>query len=145
VPSPKPSNHSSILWKIGIGFSVIIMLTWLVELIRLPHLMYDEPDEFNWFRVVFRTLILLSIWAWIHVTCRRLLQRLHQLEDTLRVCAWCRKVGHHNEWLSMEDYFDSKFKTETTHGICPECAASQLQAEQERTLVPAIPPADRQD
>lgn len=137
------SNHSSILWKIGIGFSVIIVLTWLVELIRLPHLLYDEPVDFNWLRVLVRTGIMLVIWAWMHVTCRRLLARLHQLEDTLRLCAWCRKVGHRDEWLSMEDYFNSKFQTETTHGICPECAASQLKAEQSRRLIPPVPTADR--
>ena len=128
---PTPStNQSSILWKIGIGFAVIILLTWLVEVVRLPNRLYGGPDGFNWLRPVLRTGIMLIIWGWVHYTVRRLLQRLHHLEATLRVCAWCRKVGHGDEWLSMEDYFDSKFKTETTHGICPECAASQLAAEQ---------------
>jgi hypothetical protein len=108
VPSPTSTNHSSILWKIGIGSWLIIGLTWIVELIRLPHLLYGEPDEFNWLRVLVRTGIMLVIWGWMHVTTRRLLARLHQLEDTLRLCAWCRKVGHHDEWLSMEDYFNSQ-------------------------------------
>ena len=53
---------------------------------------------------------------------RRLLRRLHHLEEFVLVCSWCRKVGHGGEWLTMEEYFGSKFDTHTTHGVCPACA-----------------------
>jgi hypothetical protein len=58
----------------------------------------------------------------VHLTTKRLLKRLHYLEEFLLVCSWCRKVGHEGEWLTMEGYFGSKFATETSHGICSERA-----------------------
>lgn len=43
------------------------------------------------------------------------------LEGFLRVCAWCRKVGYNDKWLTLEDYFDAGFHVGTTHGMCPDC------------------------
>lgn len=61
------------------------------------------------------------VWASVHLATRRLLKRLHHLEEFLRICGWCRKVCHDGEWLEMEKYFRSKFATKTSHGMCPEC------------------------
>lgn len=85
-------------------------------------MLFGEPAEFNWLRVLGRTAVVLAVWGWVHLTTRRLLKRLHHLEEFLLVCSWCRKVGHEGEWLTMEEYFGSKFDTPTSHGICPECA-----------------------
>ncbi len=85
-----------------------------------------------WPRLGFRSAVLLCIWMTVHLTTSRLLKRLHELEGFLIVCSWCRKVGDKNEWLSMEDYFSSRFSTDTTHGICPCCAKRQL--DQHRTV-----------
>ena len=121
--SPSQTSGRSILKREAIAFSLIILLTWLAEIIYLPHLLYDEPAEFLWGRVLVRTAVILAVWAWVHFTTRRLLRRLHELEEFLLVCSWCRKVGHEGRWLTMEEYFGSKFETETSHGICPECAS----------------------
>lgn len=119
--SPTKSGQS-ILRRENIGFSIIIFLVWLVEVIQLPHLIYGDLPSFNWLRVIVRTGIVLAVWLWVHLTTRRLLQRLYQLEEFLLVCSWCRKVGHEGQWLTMEDYFGSNFSTPTSHGICPDCA-----------------------
>lgn len=119
---PKTKSGKSILRQEAIGFFVIIILTWIVELIQLPHLLYGEPPAFNWSRVILRTVVVIGIWLWVYLATRRLLKRLHQLEEFLHVCSWCRKVGHEGEWLTMEEYFGSNFSTQTSHGICPECA-----------------------
>ena len=111
----------SILWIEALGFSIIITLSWVTELVRLPHLIYGEPFEANWKRALLRTIVISLVWLWVHVTTKRLLKRLHYLEGFLRVCGWCRKVGHDDEWLTMEKYFSSRFDTRTTHGMCPEC------------------------
>ncbi len=116
----------SILMKEAIGFSIIILLAWAVETIELPHLLFGEPSVFNWPRVLLRTLVVLVVWAWVHFATRKLLERLHHLEEFLLICSWCRKVGSEGKWLTMEEYFGSKFATETSHGICPDCAARQL-------------------
>jgi len=116
------SSGGSVLRILAIGFSVIIALTWLVEIIRVPYLIFGESSEFNWLRVLSRTVVLLAVWTWLHYTFRRLLRRLHYLEEFLRICSWCRKVGSDDQWLTIEEYFNSKYATNTSHGICPECA-----------------------
>lgn len=126
----------SILLKVTIGFLVIIALTWVVEVVRLPHLLYGEDAEFRWGRVLFRTLVLLAIWGWVHFTTRRLLRRLHELEEFLLVCSWCRRLGHQGRWLTMEEFFNSRLATETSHGICPDCAGKQFAAHRAALRVP---------
>ncbi len=110
-----------ILWIEAFGFSLIIVLSWLTEAMRLPHFIFGEPFVANWERAILRTVVVLLIWAWVHLATRRLLKRLHYLEEFLRVCSWCRKVCHDGKWLTMEEYFNSKFATQTSHGMCPDC------------------------
>ncbi len=116
----------SILLKVTIGFLLMIVLTWVVEVVRLPHLLYGEDAEFRWGRVIFRTIVVLGIWAWVHFTIRRLLRRLHELEEFLLVCSWCRRLGNQGRWQTMEEFFDSRLATETSHGICPDCAGKHF-------------------
>lgn len=111
----------SILWIEASGFLFLVVLSWLTEALRIPHYLFGEPFAPDWRRALLRTVILLAIWAWVHLLTRRLLKRLHYLEEFLRVCSWCRKVCYHDEWLEMEKYFSSKFATKTSHGMCPEC------------------------
>jgi hypothetical protein len=113
----------SILWIEAFGFSLLIMLTWITEAIRIPHFLFGEPFDPNWHRAALRTIVILLVWTWVHLATKRLLKRLHYLEEFLRICGWCRKVCHEGEWLDMEKYFNSKFATKTSHGMCPECLA----------------------
>jgi len=132
MTSSQSSGHS-ILRRSALAFSTIILLTWLAEIIYLPHRLYGEPAEFLWGRVLIRTAVIVAIWAWVHITTRRLLRRLHELEEFLLVCSWCRKVGYEGKWLTMEEFFGSKFATETSHGICPECAGMVRKSGGDRT------------
>jgi hypothetical protein len=116
-----------ILRKQVAGFSLIIALSWIVEFLHVPHLMFNEAITFSWPRVLLRTGVVLLIWIWVHLSTRRLLDRVHGLEEYLRVCAWCRKVGHGDEWLTMEEYFGSQFGRSTSHGICPACAKATFE------------------
>ena len=116
------ASGRSVLRRENLGFSLILLINWLAEIIRLPHLLYDEPAEFNWFRVLLRSAVIAGVWAWVYFTTRSLIKRLHHLEEFLLVCSWCRKVGGDGQWLTMEQYFGSKFDTQTSHGICPECS-----------------------
>jgi hypothetical protein len=72
-------------------------------------------------------VVVVGVWVWVHVETKSLLRRLHQLEDYLLICSWCRKIGDHGKWFSMEKYFGNKFDTQTTHGMCPECEAKMLE------------------
>ena len=110
----------------AIGFSSIIVLSWLTELIRLPYLLFAESFTPNWERALLRTVVVLAVWRWVHVGTRRILQRLHYLEEFLLVCSWCRRIGHEGKWVSTEKYFGSQFDMQTTHGMCPECSEKML-------------------
>jgi hypothetical protein len=120
LPDSKKGSNG-ILWVEAIAFSVLITLSWLTEMFKFPHLIYGEQFIPNWHRAVLRTLVILVIWFWVFVGTRKLLRRLHYLEEFLRVCSWCRKVSYENEWLEMEKFLNSKFDTKTSHGVCPNC------------------------
>jgi hypothetical protein len=126
VRGMKKRKENSILWVEAFGFSLLIVLSWLTEAIRIPHFIFGEEFVANWHRALLRTVIILLIWAWVHLATKRLLKRLHYLEEFLRICSWCRKVDHAGEWLDMEMYFSSKFATPTTHGMCPHCLEKKI-------------------
>jgi hypothetical protein len=111
-----------ILWIEGIGFSFIIAIVWATEILQVPHLLFAEPPSFHLARPILRSVVIMCVWAAVHISTRRLLKRLHKLEEYLLICAWCRKIGHEGDWMTMEKYFGSAFSTPTTHGICPECS-----------------------
>jgi len=112
-------------WQ-AVGFSLLLLIMCAVEALRLPHLFFGESSEFMWPRLLARSTALAVAWLIVHLSTRRLLQRLHQLEKFLLICSWCRRVGHQGNWLTTEDYFSSRFSTETSHGICPGCAEQQF-------------------
>lgn len=129
VPVPMPATRksaNSILRKEAVGFSLIIALSWAAELLELPHLLFGGPAAPNWTRALLRTLVIVAVWIWVHLATKRLLKRLHELEDFLHICSWCRRVGNEGEWQTTEQYFGSKFHKETSHGICPECAKGAM-------------------
>jgi len=125
-------RSNTILWIEAFGFSFLILLSWLTEIARIPHLIFGEPFASNWHRAALRTIMILLVWTWVHLATRRLLKRLHYLEEFLRICSWCRKVCHEGEWLTLEEYFNSKFATQTSHGMCPECLQKGKQDLQSR-------------
>jgi hypothetical protein len=100
-------RENSILWVEAFGFSLLIVLCWLTELIRIPHTFFGEAFTPDWRLAALRTVVIVLVWTWVHLVTRRLLQRLHYLEEFLRVCGWCRKVCDDVEWLTMEAYFNS--------------------------------------
>jgi hypothetical protein len=69
------------------------------------------------------TFVLLLVWLVVIVFIRRLMRRLFYLDDFLRVCAWCRKIGDEDTWSTVEDYFARGFAIKTSHGMCPGCQA----------------------
>ena len=115
-------SGSRVLWYECFGFGLILLLSWLNRLVDLPHLFTDGETHLGKWRDSFiETFLILLIWAFVHSLTKRLVERLHYLEGMLRICAWCRKVGHNDRWMRLEDYLAEDFKIDTTHGVCPEC------------------------
>ncbi len=134
-----PKSGRSILHLQTIGFALLIASIWLVEILHIPHLLYGVPADFSLSRVLLRMGVVMVIWGWVHFTTRRLLRRLHELEGFLRLCSWCRKLEHEDTWLTIEEFFDSRLATETSHGICPTCARTQFS--EHRVVTRVKPPA----
>ena len=89
---------------------MLILLSWL-----------DEFHE-SWHESAIESLAVLGVWLVVFYFTRRLVSRLYYLEGFLPVCAWCKKIHYKEQWGPLEKYFSEGFRTETTHGMCPECA-----------------------
>jgi hypothetical protein len=120
-------QSNTILWIMAFGFSILIACSGRTEVARVPHFLFGEPFTPNWHRAILRTIVISLIWTWVHLATGRLLKRLHYLEEFLRICGWCRKVCYEGDWLTLEDYFNSKFATQTSHGMRPECLKKGVQ------------------
>jgi hypothetical protein len=115
-------SGSWVLWYESSGFGLILGLVWLNRLLDLPSLIIGgNAAGARWRDAAIETVLILLIWAFVFSLTRRLVERLHYLEGMLRVCAWCRKVGHGDRWMRLEDYFAEGLHIGTTHGVCPEC------------------------
>ena len=110
------------LWYQSAGFLVIIVLLWLDQIQGLAEILFGgQPQERDWRGSAMGTLVVIYIWAIVWGLTKRLVDRLHYLSGFLRICAWCRNVGHEGRWMRVEDWFSEGFRIETSHGICPDC------------------------
>jgi len=111
-----------VIWYECFGFGLILFLSWLNKLVDLPHLLVGgEAHASKWRDSAIETLLILLIWAFVISITKRLVERLTYLEGLLRICAWCRRVGHDGKWMRLEDYFAEGLQIGTTHGVCPDC------------------------
>jgi hypothetical protein len=109
----------------AIGFLVIITLSWANELLGLPSLIFGGGHRVNWPESLLETIIIAWVAIPMLVLTRRLVLRLHYLEEFVRVCGWCKKMNVRGQWVPLEQFFELKFDTPTSHGICPACHAEQ--------------------
>ncbi len=123
---------AAILAVEAIGFLLIILISWLDEVTGLPHIILGRHSFDRWNEAIVETIFVLLIWAFVHFTTRKMLNRLHYLEEFLRLCAWCRKVSFEGKWQPLEEYLDQNFDTKTSHGICPDCAIKIQKKNQEK-------------
>jgi hypothetical protein len=111
-----------------VGFLAIIALSWINKLLGLPSLIFGTDHLGGWHESLSETAIILLVAVPVIVLTRRLVTRLHYLEEFLRLCAWCRKLHLDNAWVPVEEFLQRKFDTRTSHGICPACKAEQRKA-----------------
>jgi|SRR4051812_47309911 hypothetical protein len=115
-------KSSTVLWYECMGFASIIILLWLDEFVGAAQTLFGgEPHVRDWRDCAMTTLMVLYVWAIVFGFTKKMVDHLHYLEGLLRICAWCRKVGHAEKWMKVEDYFEKDFHIQTTHGMCPEC------------------------
>ena len=117
---------NQILWIECIGFLLIIALSWMDEVARLPSLIFGGTTQPNWRESAIESLVILAVWLWVFTGTRRVLKRFYYLEEQLEMCAWCRRLETGGEWLSLEDYLKKELKVTTSHGICRNCGRQLL-------------------
>lgn len=127
------THGSRILSYEAVGFSAIIVLSWINELTDLPHFLGGVQYTPNWRESALETLIVLLVAIPAMILTGRLVSRLYHLEGFLRVCAWCKKLEHNGEWIPLEKFFESKFQTQTSHGMCSACFA-EVKARRKKSL-----------
>jgi len=123
------SQFSKVVLYQNLGFLAVIVICYLNELLQLPSLIFsNHPFAFVYRRSTLELLLFLAVWLLVSRSTYRLMKRLRQLEDFLRVCAWCRRIDFKGEWMPLEDFMEQGFDTPTTHGICPDCLRERKEA-----------------
>ena len=129
----KSSYLARIVFIQNLGFLAILTLCFLDELLRLPALIFsDHPFAFR--RSTVEMLLFFAVWLLVSSSTHRLLKRIRQLEEFMRVCAWCRRIDYKGKWITLETFMEQGFDTPTTHGICPECLRQQEEAIRRKKL-----------
>ena len=125
--SPKkraPKDAQVVLRYQAVGFLGIIALCWLDEYLGLTYRLFGGVHYGpNWREALFETAFAVTIWALTRHYITGLLARLYYLERFVRICAWCRKINHEEEWVPFETFLELNSDTKTSHGVCPECEA----------------------
>jgi DNA-binding response OmpR family regulator len=57
----------------------------------------------------------------------RFTTEIHQLQDLIPICAYCRKIRNDEDyWQLAETYISEQTGSNFTHGMCPDCAQAFL-------------------
>jgi len=58
------------------------------------------------------------------------LAEVRTLRDILPICSYCRKIrDDENYWHTVEGYVATHTNSQCSHGICPSCMATRVEAE----------------
>ncbi len=109
----------------ALGFLFIIALIWIVELTSLLKYLIGSEHVADYNEAILESCGVLLVAIPFIVLTLHYTKRLFYLESFLRVCSWCRRVGDDDKWLTQEEYFDAKFQTRTSHGICEDCLGKE--------------------
>jgi hypothetical protein len=131
--------HRPILWCENLGFLTIILLSWANEIFDLPRRLFGGTTEMNWREAGTETIVVAIVWLAVSLLTRKLLARLHYLEDFLRICSWCRNVAVGKDWVPIEQYFGRNFGIQASHGACPDCAKKMINEAAKPLITPALP------
>jgi hypothetical protein len=123
----KRSAHE-LLWFEIAAFGLIIAISWADELLGLPALLFGGQHRPDIKEAILETFVVLIVAIPIVIHTRRVVSRPFYFEGFLRVCAWCKNVEHHGDWIPVAEFFEERFETPASHGMCPACFAKQRRA-----------------
>ncbi len=120
----------------NLGFLGIMVLGFLDDLLQLPALIFSGHSfDFMYRRTTLEMLLIFMVWFLVSNSTRRIMERVQYLEKFMRVCAWCRRINHRGEWVSLEEFMRQGFDTPTSHGICQDCLRRQKAAAEQARQV----------
>ena len=109
----------------ALGFIFVALLIWVNEYLDLPHMLLGAPPT-PWrpVEVAIESGFVLLLGAAVTGVSWLTFRRLAYLESLLTLCAACQRVGDEGRWMDFEVFVQSRDRTETTHGMCPDCQAT---------------------
>jgi hypothetical protein len=109
----------------ALGFIFVALLIWVNEYLDLPHLLLGAPST-PWrpVEVAIESGFVLLLGTAVTGVSWLTFRRLAYLESLLTLCAACQRVGDDGRWMPFEMFVQARDRTETTHGICPDCQAT---------------------
>ena len=108
-------------WERTLGFT-------LKELMSRPFIEFMHPDDRE------RTLaqnaqVRAGAHAQLVSELKAALREVKTLREILSICAYCKKIrGDENDWHSVESYISRHTTTQFSHGICPSCMETEVEA-----------------
>jgi hypothetical protein len=106
----------------ALGFIFVALLIWVNEYLDIPHLVFGSaPTPFRPVEVAIESGFVLLLGAAVTGVSWLTFRRLAYLESLLILCASCQRVGDEGRWLDFESFVESRDRTATTHGMCPDC------------------------
>ncbi len=107
----------------GIGFSVVVLLLWLDELIDIPHFLLGATSTpVNVTESVVESIIVIALALTVITMTLNLLKQIKYLEGLLPVCSFCKKIRTGDQWHSIVDYVTDHTEATFTHSCCQACA-----------------------
>jgi len=104
----------------SMGFFIIVCISWLDELLDLPHYLFGAPvTPFRPQEAILESIVSLLVGVAVVAFTGHLVR---QLESSIVLCAWCRRVRADGEWMSIEEFL-LVHNAKPSHGMCAECAA----------------------
>ena len=105
-----------------IGFLIVILISWLDELLDLPHIFFGvSPSPINYFESLFESTFISAFAIIIIFLTHITLKRLSFFEGFFPVCSFCKKIRSDDQWIPIEQYVSSHSEAEFSHSLCPVC------------------------
>ena len=107
----------------ALGFLVLIVISWLDEILDLPaRLFHARPTPFRPEEALFESLLLVIVAAASLGLTSRLLRRLIHAQSFLPLCPACQRVRRGERWTSLSDFLQEEHADFLGYGLCPSCS-----------------------
>jgi hypothetical protein len=109
----------------ALAFVFVALLLWVNKYLDLPHLLFGSPaSAWRPVEVAIESGFVCLLGAAVTAVSWLTFRQLAYLESLLILCASCQRVSDDGRWAEFEAFVASRDRTETTHGMCPDCRST---------------------